>query len=302
MSKLLRILLCLTIVLCGASGAFAAGAPVDAETLQVTFPQIEFAGQRYYVVLDYAGSQGGGLYWKFRSITPSTAAGQCGGAVDTNLNITNVCALLQGREYQISMQFASNFSGQQGLFWRLGSQIQPLACTIRQVKGGDLECYDASWMIQVQQCISQCSPEDIACSTRCMGESLFKLAVEYTNATPSVQTCVLPPGTIFKAEDASIQNMLLTQTQVFQIPAGSSKTVCIPTYCLNSDRHGPDETSLYETGGGATSSCMIEIVNGVQGKRIENGSEIQDIVWDCANDGTISADQRAYLRNLPAAN
>jgi hypothetical protein len=292
----------LMIIFCGASGVFAAGVPVDDETLRVTFPYVEYGGVRYHAVLDYAGSQGDDLYWKFTSITPTTATGSCGGTVAANLNITNACVLLQGREYKVNLLFTPNFSGQQGLFWRLDNQIQPLDCIITQVKGGDLECYDMAWMIQTQQCLSQCSPVDSECALRCMGASLFKLAVEYTNTAPSDQTCALPAGMIFRAKDTSIQNMLLTQTQVFQIPAGASKTVCIPTYCLNSERHGPDETSLYATAGGATSPCMVEIINGVQGKRIDSGAELQDMVWDCANDGAISGDQRAYLRNLPVAN
>lgn len=302
-NRLSCLLAWLAIILFGASGAFAAGAPVDDETLQVTFPHIEFAGQRYHVVLDFAGDLGGGgLYWKFSSITPTTVTGQCGGKVDANLNISDVCVLLQGREYKISMEYKPNLSGPEGLYWRLGNNLQPLDCTITQVKGDDFECYDMASILQMQQCISLCSLEDPECALRCMGASIFKLAVEYTNTTPSEQTCTLPAGMIFRAEDTSIQNMLLTQSQAFQIPAGSSKTVCIPTYCLNSNRSGPDETSMYATAGGATSSCMVEIINGVQGKRIENGSEIQEMVWDCANDGAISEVQRAYLRNLPVAN
>lgn len=292
----------LTIILCGASGAFAAGAPVDDETLQVTFPHIEFAGQRYHVVLDFAGVFGDDLYWKFNSLTPTTVTGQCGGKVDANFNVSDVCVLLSGSEYKISMQYMPNLSGPAGLYWKLGKDLQPLDCTITQVKGGDLECYDEAWFIQTQQCIFQCGMEDFSCATRCMGESLFKLAVQYTNTTPNDQTCALPAGMIFRAEDKSIQNMLLTQAQAFQIPAGGSKTVCVPTFCLNSERQGPDETSLYATAGGATSPCMVEIINSLHGKRIEDGGEVQDIVWDCANTGAISEAQRVYLRNLPVAN
>jgi len=94
---------------------------VDNQNLQLTFPHIEYAGQRYHVVLDFAGDLGDGLYWKFKTIEPTTVT--CGGVVDGNLNIQNVCALLSGNEYQVNLEFRENPFGQIGLFWKLASNI-----------------------------------------------------------------------------------------------------------------------------------------------------------------------------------
>ena len=278
------------------SGAFAAGAAVDDKTLQLTFTYVEFEGQRYNVVMDFAGDLGDGLYWKFNSMYPTTVTGQCGGSVDANLNVRDICVLLSGREYKVNMDFVPHPSGHEGLFWRL-DEIQVLDCTISRVTGGDEECFDPSYL----QCISGCG-EDLECMMRCIGESAFSLAIEYENNTSSDQVCELPAGTIFKPYDIGLQNMLLIGTKVFVIPSRSTKKFCIPTYCLNSDLGAPGEVDLYGSGGGATSECMIEIINSVQGKVIDDGPAIQDIVWDCADSGTISEEQRSYLRSLKTAN
>lgn len=291
-------LIWLTVLLCRASGAGAAGAMVDNQNLQLTFPHIEYAGQRYHVVLDFAGDLGDGLYWKFKTIEPTTVTGQCGGVVDGNLNIQNVCALLSGNEYQVNLEFRENPFGQIGLFWKLASNIVQNPCVIRSVRGGGEECYDISYVTRLQACVTECG-DDVECISGC-GQLL--LAVEYTNSTPVDQLCVLPSGVIFRANDERLQNSLLLKGKASLVPASGSKTICLATYCLNSDREGPEETDTYSTGGGAVSACMIEILTSVQGKAIEKGSAIQDIVWSCVDGGLITEAQRAYLRGLQVAN
>lgn len=275
----------------------AAGVGVD-PNLRLTFPYVEYQGQRYHAILDYAPEIPGGDFWKFNSLSPTNAAGFCGGKVDPDLNVTDICAMYAGRQYSASLDVYNNPVDPAGLYWKL-AQLEQLPCTLTQVTGPNQVCYDPSEIINtIFPCIANCG-EDANCLVGCIGGA-FQLAVQFTNSSQTAINCSIPAGTTFISDSEGVQNMMVLYEEPFNIPAGQSKTYCITTYCLNSERSAPAEEDNYSTGGVVTLPCLTEILSLTYGKQLTGTkqSAIQQIVWECTDSGMLSQVDREYLQNL----
>jgi hypothetical protein len=276
--------------------ALGAGATVDPNTLRMTLPYVQYLGTPYYATLDYDASKSGpsGLFWKFNSIAPSTLQGPCGGTADpTSLNITDLCVLFVGMQFQVTLEFQTADAT-----WKLGGEISQLPAVIASVSGS---CYDSDEDIlndPMYQCFINCG-DDLNCITaNCLGGA-FRIGLTLNNPTNGPIELIIPPGTTFAPDQTDVQTMMVLQELPLQIQAGTSKH-CINVYCTNVSLSAPGLGDSFTTGGGVSQPCLIETLNLTADKTLSGQEmfQIQTIIWDCIEKGTISAEDRQFLEGL----
>jgi hypothetical protein len=294
------VFLTLCVMLIPIQNALGAGATVDPYTLRMTLPYVQYLGTPYYVILDYDASKSGasGLFWKFNSIAPSTLQGPCGGTADpTSLNITDLCVLVVGMQFQVTLEFQTADAT-----WKLGGEISQLPGVIASVSGS---CYDSyedivndPTYLAIYQCFNSCPSNDLDCYTTCIGGA-FRIGLSLSNSTGSPIELTIPPGTTFAPDQSDVQSMMVLQELKFQVQPGDSKQ-CINVYCTNVHLDAPGLGDTFVTSGGVTQPCLIEILNLTAGKTLSGQDmwQIQNIVWNCIEQGSISAEQKQFLEGL----
>ena len=173
--------------------ALGAGATVDPYTLRMTLPYVQYLGTPYYVILDYDASKSGasGLFWKFNSIAPSTLQGPCGGTADpTSLNITDLCVLVVGMQFQVTLEFQTADAT-----WKLGGEISQLPGVIASVSGSCYDSYEDILNDPMYQCFINCAG-DTNCATTCIGGA-FRIGLTLENPTNDPIELIIPPGATF---------------------------------------------------------------------------------------------------------
>lgn len=270
-------------------------------SLRITLPCVEYGGQHYQLIFDYYSnpSDPTGWYWKYNSIAISTATGRCA-TIDSNLNITGICSMVYaGKQYLIALDYYPNSSDPSGLYWRLRS-IQEVPVTVENVSGPTMECYDTSNYLDIIDCMNGCGEEDYNCILNCTSYlGSFSLALHLNNSTSSNVEFTIPSGTKLVPASGDVQPMMVLQEETLSVSHGSS-IYCIPTYCLALDLGAPDSEDAYTEWDMVTQGCLLEIVNLTQGKDLDGQAvwRIQNIIWDCTDNGSISSEDRDYLENL----
>lgn len=277
--------------------AFGACGVIDSK-LRMTLPCVEYAGQRYQLTLDYYPnpSDPSWVYFKFNSISMSAVSGDCASA-DGNLNITNVCVVFAGKQYLISLDYYVNPLDTSWFYWKLGA-VQAGSISIDQVTGPTAECYSTANFTNMMNCMSSCRG-DSSCLLNCVSSLMgFSVALQINNSSSSDVIFVLAPGIVFIPSDGDVQPMMVLQEEALTVSPGTS-TFCVPTYCLASDLEVPDQSSAYAMGGGTTEACLQEIVSLTQGKDLGLVTfQVQEIIWNCTETGSITDQERAYLQGL----
>jgi len=277
------------------SGVCSACGSIDTG-LRITLPCVEVAGQRYTVVLDSYSNplDAAWFYWRFSSIAGNADPCHCA-TVGPGLQIAGACVMFGQKQYALTLDFYSNPQDPGGLYWRLGS-IQEMPVTLAGVTGPLFECYDLDIYTTMAQCIMNCGM-DPQCIAGC-GGGAFTLALQVNNPTGSPVVYALPSGLMFNPAEGGVQPMMLLGV-CLTVPPGLS-TQCVPAYCLDVSLAAPSLEDSFTTAGQVTQPCLLEIVALTQGKDLDAQDRwrIQDIVWECTENGTISAEDRAFLENL----
>jgi hypothetical protein len=276
--------------------AFGAGASVDPSTMRMTLPYVQYLGTPYYVTLDYDASKSGasGLFWKFNAIAPSTLQGQCGGTVDpVSIDITDLCVLFAGMQFQVTLEFQTADGT-----WKLGGGISQLPGVISKISGSCYDSYEDYFNDPTYQCLSSCPSSDLDCYTACIGGA-FRVGLTLNNPTGNPIELAIPAGSTFAPDQTDVQTMMVLEELNLLIQPGDSKH-CINVYCINSTLSAPGLEDTFTTGGGISQPCLIEILNLTAGKTLSGQDmfQIQIIVWECLDQGSISAEQRQFLEGL----
>jgi hypothetical protein len=127
------------------------------------------------------------------------------------------------------------------------------------------------------------------------------LSIDVRNNGSSPIEFVFPPGTVFQPQESSVQPMLIINDNPRTINPGESKTLCLNTYCLDSMLSPPgSENSFFKGVKGVSSDCLIKILNACSGLELTTTQreKVQDIVWNCTDNGSITPADRAYLDSL----
>ncbi len=128
------------------------------------------------------------------------------------------------------------------------------------------------------------------------------ISVTISNSSGSDIDFTFEAGYVFIPGSNDVQPMMVAQDTVVTVPANSTGTdFCIPTYCLDSGVSAPGDTDQFQLSAIATKSCLLEIITILENKQIDSTAayQIQFIIWDCVENGSITADNISYLESLP---
>ncbi len=129
---------------------------------------------------------------------------------------------------------------------------------------------------------------------------VFTIVLYITNTSGNSITYSLPAGIQFIPNSGEAQTMMLLQIYTITIEPGATEVICLPVYCLDAELAAPDAEYSYSLGSIVTRTCLREIINLVVGKTIDitEAFNVQMIIWNCIDSGSISAEDRSYLENL----
>lgn len=130
----------------------------------------------------------------------------------------------------------------------------------------------------------------------------FMVKVTVSNPTRDAVSYTIPRGAAFCPDQKSVQNLMVIQDFVVSVAPGSS-TFCVPVFCLDAHLDAPGSGHTFQVCSRPDSGCLDEIMDLVAGKRLDTAAwlVIQQAVWECREEGSISDDTRDLLRALPQA-
>ena len=277
-----------------------------ANDLSLVLPCVEFEGQYYKISFcNYPNpADPTWLYWRYESIQFAPGGSTCA-HLDADLTITAPCVYCAGYNFAITLEYCPNVNPTDpgGLYWKLSSQLTVNPVSINSISGAGLQCIDDQdfqGFHAFLTCIMECN--DAACMSNCMQDlgfgDFFSLAFELNNPESTPIEFVLPAGAYFEPGAGDVQPMLIAIDEVLTVSPGVS-TVCVPTYCMQSDDDIPSEENRFTISGIAQQPCIAEILDLIRGKDISSVSSIiQDAIWDCMDSDSITEDQRTALKNL----
>lgn len=283
-----------------------------ANDLSMILPCVKYEGTYYKLSLSvYKNpSDPSWIYWKFDSIQPAITDPNCAHA-DTALTISAPCVYYAGKNIAINLEYYLNPVDPGWPYWKLGSQLTVNPVDITSISGDTLQCIDMSYysspafqadLNAAISCMTQCG-EDVTCLMSCMPDlglgSAFSLAFELDNPEATPVEFTLPAGSFFQTGSGEVQPMLVAVDETVTVPPGVM-IFCVPTYCMDVAAHAPSEEDVFSIAGIAQQACIAEIVDLVRGKEIDfaASSIIQEAVWDCIENGSISQAQQIALQNL----
>ncbi len=276
-----------------------AGATADTN-LNLTLPGVQYEGQSFHVVLNYYANplDPYQLYWKFSSIIQSNATLTDGGEVSLSLYVDNLTVIFQGIQYRVSLAPYQNPLDTEGLYWRLNT-IEVMPGEIVSVSGDTSICYSVADLMTMIPCIQNCG-SDPSCLMSCLPGGVFSLAVTVENNSSSPIDFTIPPGTTFLPADAGVQPMMFIEEPAETIPANSTATFCISTYCMASSLSAPGDSDSYSQDGVVGTGCLLDILNAAVGKDLTSTEvfTLQNIIWECTEEGSISSDNQLILQSM----
>ncbi len=284
-----------------------------ANDFSMTLPCVGYGGGHFSLTLTPYNNptDPSGLYWQFGTITPATASASCAQA-DSALNITAPCVYFSGINLSVTLEKFDNPADPDNLYWKMGSQYTVNPVTISEISGDTTPCFDPSIYTDPQfltainesiACANQCS-DDPACLMACMPDlglgSAFSLAFTLNNPGAAPVSFTLPAGAYYEPGASDVQPMLVITDQTTTVEPGST-TVCIPTYCMDSQAASPSAGDVFSTGDIAQNSCLLDIINLLRDSgdiSMTDSSVIQDAVWSCMETGAITTDQQTAIANM----
>ncbi len=169
-----------------------------------------------------------------------------------------------------------------------------------------LDPESADYETQVAALEAEMESCQIACYNGCDMESVFLIKISVTNTTSETVTITLPAGLTFVPGSTSYQPMMTIKTITITVTASQTVTMCIPVFCLDVEAHAPDEDAGYTgyTTIDSASACLQSIITALENVDYStlgypDYSKIQDIIWSCTSEGSISTEEQAFLDALP---
>ena len=309
MRKLLMSIVVTPVVIMLFMGAvtFAAGGAADG-LLNLTIPYVTVGETRYRGIFQFVSipEDPEGLYWKLAWAGLTNLGEGEGGVLDASWNIHDVVVMFQGYQYLLDFQYTPIEHDPSGHYWKL-IKAELLPVRISQVRGAGADCFDFQQLTpaqiqQVIQCLQGCGT-DAQCYYECLGSvpglGMFYLAMTFENLADVDFSFKIPPGTVFFPENSDVQPMMVLHEDPIVVPPGAH-TVCMPVYCISPSNEAPIETDVFSQGGIINNACIYEVIERTYGKTLSIADEvkIQDIIWDCIEEGTMSEENRNYLASL----
>jgi len=285
-----------------------------ANDLSLTLPCAKYGGASFSLTLKYYNNptNPGGLYWQFGTIGAAAQSSSCA-QVDPNLHITAPCLYFAGANLSVELVPYANPADPVGMYWKMGNQITVNPATISGISGDTTPCFDSTLysspefqasLMASMTCAMNCN-QDPGCLMQCMPDlglgSPFSLAFTFENPSTSPVTFTIPAGAHFTPNTADVQPMLVITDQIITVEPTSSKTVCIPTYCMDGQASSPSSSDIFSVGDIVQNPCLKEIIELLRGtgdiSQI-NTSIIQDAVWSCMETGAITSKQKKDITSM----
>jgi hypothetical protein len=131
-------------------------------------------------------------------------------------------------------------------------------------------------------------------------EATFSIVLHIRNTSGDSITYSLPAGIQFIPNSGDAQTMMLLQIYTITVEPGTTENICLPVYCLDAELAPPDAEYSYSLGRVVTSSVLREIIDLTAGKTIDITEifNVQMIIWNSIESGSLSTEDRSYLENL----
>ena len=130
--------------------------------------------------------------------------------------------------------------------------------------------------------------------------AVFSIVLHIRNTSGNSVTYSFPAGIQFVPNSGDAQTMMLLQIYTITVAPGTTESICLPVYCLDAELDAPDAEYSYSLGSIVTSSVLKEILSLTAGKTIDitEAFNVQIIIWNAIDSGSLSAEERNYLENL----
>ncbi len=285
-----------------------------ANDLSMTLPCVEYDGAYFSLTLDYYThpADPAGLYWRFRTIAAAAPSSSCA-QVDSGLHITAPCVYFAGINLSMELVPYANPADPGGLYWKMGDQFTVNPVAISGISGDTTPCFDPTLyaspefqasLMEAMTCAMNCN-QDPECLMNCMPDlgigSSFSLAFILKNSGTTPVTFTIPAGAHFTPGTAGVQPMLVITDQTITLEPGSTKTECIPTYCMDGHASSPSGEDIFSVGDITQKACLNEIIDLLRDTgeiSHANSSIIQDAVWNCMETGAITSEQQTAIANM----
>lgn len=80
------------------------------------------------------------------------------------------------------------------------------------------------------------------------GNTINHTDVRITNETNTTVTAMIDHGTWFESNSSSAQNMLVTSNRTVELASNETRTISVPTACMNMSRDIPDSSTTFSVG------------------------------------------------------
>jgi len=129
--------------------------------------------------------------------------------------------------------------------------------------------------------------------------SLVQFYMKFFNKSPLPTTFIIPGGLMFLPEDTTTQTGTTVQPDTLIIPGNDSVLCYVRTYCTNLHKHTPNNTKYKMLGTTLHNDLwtMVDILKNK--KKLDQGSQVQSIIWNITDHGGLTDADRIYLNNLP---
>lgn len=135
-------------------------------------------------------------------------------------------------------------------------------------------------------------------------DSAFPATIVLANSTAAPVDVTFSAGSNFWCTNDAAQNLIIVYDYTLTVPAGGTRSGTLPTYCLNSALDAPGEQDGYILGTVYTGGCMGTIISILSTKDpssfdLFDHFTINDAIWECLEEGSITQDTLDLLNALP---
>ncbi len=128
--------------------------------------------------------------------------------------------------------------------------------------------------------------------------NLVTISIAFKNTTDKEKTVVFPACFSFVDPSGNNQDGLSIWRREVVVPAKSTTTLKLGTYCMNSNRSVPRGGITYELGGKVDNDDLKELCELLGDSVVDRRSDIQSIVWKITNGGELEEEDIDLLRSI----
>lgn len=188
------------------------------------------------------------------------------------------------------------------------------ASTLQAMAGWAFEglvmCLPSSQGVTLPPQLGACDPSNCPGGSTVIGSGngFINIVITITNPTTGPQELIIPPGQIFIATPATVQDGIALDRVQATIAAGTSRTFVLRLFCINAHRGTSATSTTYAPGGVTTNVALLDLVTVTTGKLAAAADPqglktlgTQYAVWEITDGrGSLAPAQRSLVAALLA--